>query len=351
MIPDSCRLYDTTIDWLCPARVIAYDVTGRSPRGKDSPGKRFDANRRMNGALRRWSIETGEPSESVASPIPANTPPDFAPQAQPDPSSQEGEPETWANQADAPPIGECYEREDRAGEEAESQRETREKPPEMTEPLQPTDYYEVLQVSRNADMETIHRVYRIMAARFHPDNTKTGDAERFHQLTRAYRVLSDPARRVQYDAALLSHDVEPLPVFQLKDFVDGVDGEINRRLGVLALLYHRRRMSPAQPGISVLDLEKRMAFPREYLNFTLWYLRTKGFVRLEENSDYGVTAEGVDYVEANSAANRVIRELLTEGSGAGADSPTTAPAEAVEIRKAAASCDGPDAPHSESCAA
>ena len=32
------------------------------------------------------------------------------------------------------------------------------------------DYYEVLQVSQNAEPETIHRVYRIMAARFHPDN-------------------------------------------------------------------------------------------------------------------------------------------------------------------------------------
>ena len=31
------------------------------------------------------------------------------------------------------------------------------------------DYYEVLQISRKADIETIHRVYRMMATRFHPD--------------------------------------------------------------------------------------------------------------------------------------------------------------------------------------
>jgi hypothetical protein len=37
------------------------------------------------------------------------------------------------------------------------------------------DYYEVLQLSPKADLETIHRVYRIMAARFHPDNPESRD--------------------------------------------------------------------------------------------------------------------------------------------------------------------------------
>jgi curved DNA-binding protein len=32
------------------------------------------------------------------------------------------------------------------------------------------DYYEFLQISPNADVDTIHRVYRFLAARFHPDN-------------------------------------------------------------------------------------------------------------------------------------------------------------------------------------
>jgi len=36
---------------------------------------------------------------------------------------------------------------------------------------------------------------------------------------------------------------------------------------------------------------------------------------LEANSDYALTAEGVDYVESRSTTNRVIRELLTAGTG------------------------------------
>ena len=38
-----------------------------------------------------------------------------------------------------------------------------------------TDYYELLQISPNAEPETIHRVYRLLAQRFHPDNGQTGD--------------------------------------------------------------------------------------------------------------------------------------------------------------------------------
>src|ERR1019366_4999844 len=52
------------------------------------------------------------------------------------------------------------------------------------------DYYEVLQISRHADLETIHRVYRIMAARFHPDNPRTGDTDTFLLLKNAYEVLA-----------------------------------------------------------------------------------------------------------------------------------------------------------------
>lgn len=173
-----------------------------------------------------------------------------------------------------------------------------------------TDWYEILQISRNADPETIHRVYRIMAARFHPDNPRTGNVERFMLLTHAYRVLSDPERRAQYDAISESLGKSPLEVFELKEFVDGIEGECNRRLGILSLLYQIRRRSEAAPGISVLDLERRMSLPREYLSFTLWYLRIKGYITAEENSDYSITPEGVDYVEKNSAHNRVIRQLL-----------------------------------------
>src|SRR5712671_7039169 len=56
------------------------------------------------------------------------------------------------------------------------------------------DHYEVLQISPNADLETIRRVYRIQAQRFHPDNLDTGNAETFRRISDAYEVLIDPRR-------------------------------------------------------------------------------------------------------------------------------------------------------------
>ena len=45
----------------------------------------------------------------------------------------------------------------------------------MLEATKTLDYYEFLQISPHADYETIHRVYRYLASRFHPDNPDTGD--------------------------------------------------------------------------------------------------------------------------------------------------------------------------------
>src|SRR5690348_10209117 len=52
-------------------------------------------------------------------------------------------------------------------------------PKETTRQSEDLDYYEVLQVSRNADSDTIHRVFHLLAQRYHPDNRDTGSHERF----------------------------------------------------------------------------------------------------------------------------------------------------------------------------
>jgi len=173
------------------------------------------------------------------------------------------------------------------------------------------NHYEVLQISPKAEMETIRRVYHMMAARFHPDNPETGDVEKFLLLERAYNVLSNPERRAEFDAVLEGQKNEPLPIFELKDFVEGVQGEANRRLGIMSLLYNQRRTDPRHPGVSLLALEKRMAFPREHLDFTIWYLKSKQYVTVEDNSDFILTAEGVDFVESNAPNNAILTRLLT----------------------------------------
>src|SRR5258708_1734609 len=69
-----------------------------------------------------------------------------------------------------------------------------------TVPDDTSDYYDVLQISATADPEMVHRVYRLLAQRFHPDNRETGDADHFLLIQEAYKILSDPERRAHYDA-------------------------------------------------------------------------------------------------------------------------------------------------------
>jgi len=177
------------------------------------------------------------------------------------------------------------------------------------------DYYETLQLSPKADIETIHRVYRIMAARFHPDNPESGNQERFLLLSEAYRVLGNPDTRARYDDMRETQTPRPLPMFQARAFVDEKQGERNRRLGVLCLLYAQRQRNHDHPSISLLELEELMAIPREYLEFTLWYLKEKKFVEMNQGADFSLTAGGVDFVEEHTPAHALMRKLL-QGAGA-----------------------------------
>ena len=175
------------------------------------------------------------------------------------------------------------------------------------------DHYEVLQLSPRADMDTVHRVFRIMASRFHPDNPESGDAEKFILLTEAYAVLSDPEKRAQFDAIRVEKKPEPLPLFQARVFVDEKEGETNRRLGVLCLLYAQRRRNSDRPSLSLLDIEALMGYPREYLDFTFWYLREKEYIKRADCSDFVLTAMGADYVEEHMPAQSVLHRLIESG--------------------------------------
>ena len=175
------------------------------------------------------------------------------------------------------------------------------------------DFYEVLQISPNAEPETIHRVYKLLAARLHPDNPETGDLDAFLGLNQAYEILSDTTLRTAYDEEYAGRKSQPLKEFDSRDFSIGVDGEANRRLGILFLLYRKRRSDPENAGMSLLDLEAIMSTPREHLVFTTWYLREKNLVRLDERSSLMISAEGVDFVEQNLSSHGILCKLLKKG--------------------------------------
>ena len=172
------------------------------------------------------------------------------------------------------------------------------------------NYYDLLQINPQAEIETIDRVYRILAGRYHPDNKQTGDPDRFRMLTEAYEVLRDPARRSEYNRQFEVSPAGPLPVFLGKEFADGIDSEAKIRIGVLCLLYTKRRANPDFAALSLLDMENIMGFPRERLLFALWYLRAKRYVVQDDRSSFIISADGVDYLESQLPTNQILHKIF-----------------------------------------
>ncbi len=161
------------------------------------------------------------------------------------------------------------------------------------------DYYEVLQISPNADQETVHRIYRIQAQRFHPDNLETGSAERFRMVADAYQVLSNPDSRTAYDAeyrsarrqAAQESVAPPVSAPDLKD-------EARKREEILLMLYRRRLARPDQPSLNLRELEALLGTPKEQLEFSLWYLKESGYLTRSDSARHTITIKGVEFAES-----------------------------------------------------
>jgi len=172
----------------------------------------------------------------------------------------------------------------------------------------PLDCYEVLQVNPTAEPETIQRVYRLLAQRFHPDNQQTGNAGRFRQISEAYTVLSNPEERARYDIVHAQQQKGRWKLVSTGAHAENdFDMEQMVRLTVLEVLYTKRRMDPREPAIYSTDLEEMIGRPREHLEFTIWYLSTRKYVARDDSSRLIITADGVDHLEANYRATTRLR--------------------------------------------
>ena len=173
------------------------------------------------------------------------------------------------------------------------------------------DHYEVLQVSQNADSETIERVYRMLAKRYHPDNSGTGDAERFRDVREAYEILLEPERRAEFD---VQYDKDKTLQWQIFDQGVATGGrEEDQRIfhGVLSLLYVARRRNPESGGLGTIHLERMLGVPREHLEFPIWYLKKRGWIETLDTGERAITVEGIDKINTKELSlpdNRLLEE-------------------------------------------
>jgi curved DNA-binding protein len=180
-------------------------------------------------------------------------------------------------------------------------------------------HYDTLQISPKAEQLVITKVYRLLAAYYHPDNKQTGDEEKFKQILKAYEVLSDPAKRSRYDIEFFGPNQKASAVKSaeesnfsrtketLKSRLGTLDenhfsdenhlSERELRKFVLLALYDVRRNSPGNPEVSLLVLSELFSCTVENLEFSSWYLKEKGFIKISESADFSITVSGVDYVE------------------------------------------------------
>lgn len=175
------------------------------------------------------------------------------------------------------------------------------------------DHYETLQLSPNASQETIERVYRLLAKRYHPDNLETGDAQKFSEVHTAFEVLSNPERRAAYDVSYDAHRGETWTIFDQSTVTD--DRESDRRLfhAILSLLYAARRREPGHGGLGSVTLEKMLSCPREHLDFPIWYLKARGWVETLDTGQFAITVEGIDKLTSRDLDVPLDR-LLPEGA-------------------------------------
>ena len=86
------------------------------------------------------------------------------------------------------------------------------------------DYYDILGIEKTADETQIKKAYRKLAIKFHPDKNKAKSAEEaFKKVNQAFSVLSDKAKRKNYDMfgtedgpgiSSMPEDFNPFDIFE-----------------------------------------------------------------------------------------------------------------------------------------
>lgn len=158
------------------------------------------------------------------------------------------------------------------------------------------DWYEIMQLSPNADSDTIARVYRILAQRYHPDSPN-GNQELFLRLCEAHRVLMDPKLRAAYDSRHRGKRRLRWNIFDRATLDKGPGEERRKRRGILEALYAAALHDSNKADVDLFEFEELLGCPREHLDTALWYLTGKGFVKRSERGRFAITIPGFDEVE------------------------------------------------------
>jgi len=187
---------------------------------------------------------------------------------------------------------------------------------------QELNYYELLQVDRDAHVTIIRYAYRFLAAMYHPDNAETGNADKFRTISEAWNTLSDEGKRAAYDMSLgvkeqaagagAASKTQPRSPEYGRESIPQKPkttltwNEIELRLAILQVLLEARRARPQTGGASGKMLMDCLNINNVIeIEFALWYLREKGLAEMGERS-FMITAMGVDYLTEQLSKTQIL---------------------------------------------
>jgi hypothetical protein len=177
------------------------------------------------------------------------------------------------------------------------------------------DYYELMQVSPNADEDTIQRMFRHLAKKCHPDHHQ-GDPERFRLLVEAQETLSNPQSRAAYDLKYQRFWDAKWKLAAEASEGNGFSDDKVVRERLLSLYYVQRRSRMQNPGLGEMEAARLMRIPIELVEFHIWYLREKGWIERLDSGLLAITALGVDEVEKDRlqlAPDRLLTAHSSDG--------------------------------------
>ncbi len=197
-----------------------------------------------------------------------------------------------------------------------------------------TDLYEILQVSPNAEKDTIKRVHQMLSLKYQLAAPENNAVAYFAQLQEAAATLLDSQTRAAYDLERLARQPAPAPppvspvapaekpaenpVEKVGDlpvpitpvaetgalnpgrFLEGLDinEQKRRRAGLMEICYQQRILKPRMPALSMKQLEDGMGLTVHDLEGPLWYLKETDLIRVSDAGNYAVSVRGMNAIEA-----------------------------------------------------
>ena len=86
-----------------------------------------------------------------------------------------------------------------------------------------------------------------------------------------------------------------------------------KRQGILYLLYLKRVKDMTKPNMNMRDFEAMLGYPKETLEFTLWYLKELDCLRAGDNGTYSISAKGVEFYERVAMESQELVVLPSPG--------------------------------------